>query len=132
MAYPFLLLIHLFGCISTLTTSQHLFQSKKSFDYSLFLYKPTPNISISNNQMLVNWYNLLFISILIFFFLLLLICFYYQRSIINCIFIRCSKTKNNHANTNEPLTILHQTPASKNSKSIYLTVPQPSYLHHSN
>jgi hypothetical protein len=130
MVYSFLLLIYLFGCITTVKTSQNSFQSKRSVDYFLFSYKNAPNIPNTNHQMFFNWDNLVFISILILFFLLLLICCCYQRSLFNCIFTRSDKKKHNLTNINERATILHQTPVMDNSKSIYLTVPQPSYLHH--
>jgi hypothetical protein len=129
MFYPFLLLIYLFGCITTQTTPDHLFRSKKSVDFFSFLYKNTSKVLIKNDQMPSIWYNLLFIFIFILLFLVLFICFYYQHYLINYIFNRFSKTKNNNPETNERMTILHQTPALENIKSMYLTVPKPSYFH---
>ena len=130
MAYLFLLLIYLFGCITNVKTSQNSFQSKRSVDYYLFSYKNAPNISNTNNPIFFNWYNLVFISILVTFFLLLLICCCYQRTLLKFIYSRSCKRKHNPMNMNERVTILHQTPVNDNNKSMYLTVPQPSYLHH--
>jgi hypothetical protein len=129
MLFRLIFLINLFGFISNLTLKDFSYQyAGRATDYFSLSYKNIQNTFAQNEQKPIDGYDILFISILIFFFIMLLICLYYQRSFINFLFTLCPKTKNN--NNDEHVIILHQTPPLKNFKSIYLTVPQSSYIHH--
>jgi hypothetical protein len=130
MLFRLIFLINLFGFISNLTIKDLSYQYGRATDYFSLSYKNIQNTFAQNEQKPVDRYDILFISILIFFFIMLLICLYYQRPFINFLFTLCPKTKNNNNDVDEHVTILHQTPPLKNVKSMYLTVPQSSYIHH--
>jgi hypothetical protein len=125
-----MLFINLFGFICNLTIKDFSFQYGRATDYLSLSYKNIHNTIPQNQQKPIDRYDILFISILIFFFFILLICLYYQRSFINFLFTLCPKTKNKNNNVDEHVTILHRTHPLKNIKSIYLTVPQSSYIYH--
>ncbi len=125
-----LLFINLFGFIITLTIRDYSSRYKKLTDHFPLLNKDTQNIFGNNKQPSMKWHDILFISILIFVFLVLLICLHYQRSLVNFIFTLFTKRQNNNGDTDEHVTVLHQTSPSTNVKSMYLTVPQPSHLQH--
>jgi len=130
MLFRLMLFINLFGFISNFTIKDFPFQYGRATDYLSLSYKNLHNNFAQNQQKSIDRYDILFISILIFFFLMLLICLYYQRSFINYLFTLCPKTKKNANHVDEHVTILHRTPPLENVKSIYLTVPQSSYIYH--
>ena len=101
--------------------------SKTRPDYSLFTYKHTPNFAIDHDRKRLHWYDLLFVSFLICLFFLLLFCLYCKQFIINTFCVRSSTKKFNQ----QTMTIVHSTsPLIDQTKSMYLTVPQPSYVRH--
>jgi hypothetical protein len=116
-----ILSICLFGYISNLTIKDNSFQNNDIID-DLVLSLNT-NVSFKEEPTSIKWYHTLFISIVI--LILFIIYLYYYRISFHFILNLCLKSKNN----NENVTRLNQTPLLKCGKSMYLTVPQPSYLH---
>ena len=121
-----ILSICLFGYISNLTIKDDPFQYNDVID-DLYL-SLNNNVSFKEGPTSIKWYHTLFISIIIIMLILILfiIYLYYYRISFHFILNLCLKTKNN----DEDVTILNQIPSLKSSKSMYLTVPEPSYLHH--
>jgi len=124
MLFRLLLVICLFGIITNLIIKDYSFRFNIKNDTFLL-----SNRNIKNEQMHIKLPDIIFISIIILLFIILLICLYYQLPIVNFIFTRCSKTKNNDDDINEHIIILHRISPLKNITSMYLTVPQPSYLY---
>lgn len=126
-----LFFISTLGTISTRIIPNQSMSEKTFQDYSLFTYKHTPNFSSENDRKRIHWYDLLFISILILLFLILLFCLHYQQSFINSLCFRLSRKKSNEIPLNQNIIIRHSNESIVNhTKSMYLTVPQPSYVHH--
>lgn len=122
MSYVLVLFISILPLIST-----RILPSKTLPEHSIFTYKHTPNFLFDHNRKRLHWFDLFFISFLIFLFLLLLFCLYYKQWIMHTLGLRTTIQK-----SNQPMTIVHSTtdPLIDQSKSMYLTVPQPSYVHH--
>ena len=130
MLVRILLLIYLFGTISPLTLPDDSFDYRKATDYFSFSNKSIQSFFSKNEHKLVKWYDVVFILILISIFLLFLICVYYQRPLIDFIFSLFSKKKTMTMPTNERVILVHRKLPLQNVKSMYLTVPQPSYSYH--
>jgi len=130
MLLHLILLINLFGFISNLTIKDFSFQYGRAIDYFSLSYRNIHNTFAQNEQKPIDRYNILLISFLICFFLIPLMCLYFQRSFINYLFLLCPETKNSDNDVDEHVTVLHRTPPLENVKSIYLTVPHSTYIHH--
>ena len=126
-----LFFISTFGTINTRIIPNQSMSGKTFQDYSLFTYKHTPNFSSENDRKRIHWFDLIFIFILVLLFLILLFCLHYQQSFINSLCFRLSRKKSNEIPLNQTMIIRHSIdPMINNIKSMYLTVPQPSYAHH--
>lgn len=126
-----LVIISILESIDSRTVPNYSMSEKTLSDYSFFTYKHTPNFSSDHDRKRIHWYDLLFISVLVLLFLLLLFCLHYQQSFFNSFCFRLSRKKSNEIPLNQKLIIRHATdPMIQSNKSMYLTVPQPSYVHH--
>ena len=130
MLYRLLLLISLLASTVSLIPPNQLSQSKRTASYVPFSYENTPDLSFTNDYVPINWYNLFFLFILVVLFIIFLVCLYHQHSLVNYFFKRFSNATIDDTEISENLTIIQETPTMTIMKSIYLTVPQPSYSHH--